>query len=87
MYHLKQRDYRMQAGILVQLCKETPAGNGVEGVFQVQAEEAAIGNSLYADMSGMTGSLDTSFGENRSLYMAQVVDRNNRYPSNGLTVS
>jgi hypothetical protein len=27
----------MQVGILVQLCKGTPAGNGVEGVFEVQA--------------------------------------------------
>jgi hypothetical protein len=36
----------MQVGILVQLCKDTPAENGVEGVFQVQAEEAAITNSL-----------------------------------------
>jgi hypothetical protein len=36
----------MQVGILVQLCKEAPAGNGVQGVFQVQAQEAAIGNSL-----------------------------------------
>jgi hypothetical protein len=36
----------MQVGILVQLRKETTAGNGVEGVFQVQAEEAATGNSL-----------------------------------------
>jgi hypothetical protein len=36
----------MQVGILVQLYKETPAGDDVEGVFQVQAEEAAIMNSL-----------------------------------------
>jgi hypothetical protein len=36
----------MQVGILEQLCKQTPARNGFEGVFQVQAEEAAIGTSL-----------------------------------------
>jgi hypothetical protein len=30
----------------VQLCKETPAGNGVGGVSQDQAEEAEIVNSL-----------------------------------------
>jgi hypothetical protein len=46
MYHLNQRDNKMQVGIFVPLCMENPAGNGVEGVFQVQAEEAAIGNSL-----------------------------------------
>jgi hypothetical protein len=60
----------MQVGIPIQLCKETPAKNGVEGVFQVQAEEAAIGNSLQADTSGTYGSLDTIFGKIRSLYMA-----------------
>jgi hypothetical protein len=36
----------MQVGILVQLCKEIPAGNGVDGGFQVQAEQAAMRNSL-----------------------------------------
>jgi hypothetical protein len=35
----------------------------------------------------MNDSLDTSFGENRSLYMAQVVNRNRRYPRNGVTMS
>jgi hypothetical protein len=35
----------------------------------------------------MYGSLDTIFGENRSLYMAKLVVRNNRYPQNGVTVS
>jgi hypothetical protein len=30
----------------------------------------------------MYGSLDTSFAEKRSLYMAQVVGRHNRYPHN-----
>jgi hypothetical protein len=57
----------MKVKILVQLSKGTPAGNGVEGVFRVQAKEAAIGNSLSTDTSGMYGSLDTSFGENRYL--------------------
>jgi hypothetical protein len=32
----------------------------------------------------MNGMLDTGFGENRPLYMAQVVGRNNRYPRNGV---
>jgi hypothetical protein len=35
----------------------------------------------------MYGSLDTSFGENISVYMAHVVGRNSRYPRNGVTVS
>jgi hypothetical protein len=35
----------------------------------------------------MNGSLDANFGENRSLYMAQVVGRNGRYPRNGVTMS
>jgi hypothetical protein len=35
----------------------------------------------------MNGSLDTSFGENRYLYMAQVVGRNNRYPRYGVTMN
>jgi hypothetical protein len=35
----------------------------------------------------MYGSLDTSFGENRSLCMAQVVGRHNRYPRDGVTMS
>jgi hypothetical protein len=34
----------------------------------------------------MYGSLDTGFGENRSLHMAQVVGRYNRYPRNGVTM-
>jgi hypothetical protein len=36
----------MQVRILVKLWKEAQAGNGVEGVFQVQVEEAAVGNRL-----------------------------------------
>jgi hypothetical protein len=35
----------------------------------------------------MNGSLDTHFGENRSLYMAQVVGRDSRYPRYGVTMS
>jgi hypothetical protein len=35
----------------------------------------------------MKGSLDTNYGENLSLYMAQVIGRNGRYPRNGVTVS
>jgi hypothetical protein len=35
----------------------------------------------------MNGSLDPSFGENRSLDMARVVGRNYRYPRNGVKVS
>jgi hypothetical protein len=36
----------------------------------------------------MNGSLDTRFGENRSLlYMAHVVGRNSRYPRNGVTMT
>jgi hypothetical protein len=36
----------------------------------------------------MNGSLDTSFGENRSLYMAHVlVGRNGMYPRNGVTMT
>jgi hypothetical protein len=35
----------------------------------------------------MNGSLDTGFGENRSLYMGQVVGRSSRYPRNGVTMS
>jgi hypothetical protein len=35
----------------------------------------------------MNGSLDTRFGENRSLFRAQVVGRNSRYPRNGVTMS
>jgi hypothetical protein len=35
----------------------------------------------------MYGELDTSFGENLSLYMARVVGYNRRYPRNGVTVS
>jgi hypothetical protein len=35
----------------------------------------------------MTGSLGTSYGENRFLYKANVVGRNSRYPRNGVTVS
>ena len=77
----------MQVRVLVQLRKETPAGDGVEGVFQVRAEEVAIGNSLLADTSSMYGSLDTSFGENRSLYMAQVIGHHSRYPRTGVTMS
>jgi hypothetical protein len=42
-------------------------------------------NSLSVYTSGMYGSLDTSFGENRSLYMAEVAGRNNRYPRNGVS--
>jgi hypothetical protein len=38
-------------------------------------------------MSGMHGLLDTSFVENRSLYMAHVVGGNSRYPRNGVTMS
>jgi hypothetical protein len=40
IYHLKQRDNRMQFRVLVQLCKENPAGTGVEG------DQAPIRNSL-----------------------------------------
>jgi hypothetical protein len=35
----------------------------------------------------MYGSLDTNFGENISVYMAQVVGRHSLYPRNGVTVS
>jgi hypothetical protein len=35
----------------------------------------------------MYGLLDAGFGENISLYGAQVVGRNSRYPRNGVTVS
>jgi hypothetical protein len=36
----------------------------------------------------MNGSLDTIFGENRSLYMAHVFGRTSRYhPRNGVTMS
>jgi hypothetical protein len=35
----------------------------------------------------MNGTLDASFGENRSLYMAHVFDRNSRHPRNGVTMS
>jgi hypothetical protein len=35
----------------------------------------------------MNGSLDTRFGENRSLYMAQVVKSKSRYPRNGVTMN
>jgi hypothetical protein len=35
----------------------------------------------------MYGSLNTSVGENRTLYMAEVVGRNCRYPHNGVTMS
>jgi hypothetical protein len=35
----------------------------------------------------MNGLLDTRFGENRSLYMAQVVGRDIRYPRYGVTMS
>jgi hypothetical protein len=35
----------------------------------------------------VNGSLDTTFGENRSLNMAHVVGGNNRYPHNGVTMS
>jgi hypothetical protein len=35
----------------------------------------------------MNGSLDTSFDEKRSVYVAHVVARNNRYPRNGVTMS
>jgi hypothetical protein len=34
----------------------------------------------------MNGSLDTRFGENRSLYMAHVVGRDSRYPRYGVTM-
>jgi hypothetical protein len=34
----------------------------------------------------MNGSLDTDFGENRSLYMTHVVGRKSRYPRNGVTL-
>jgi hypothetical protein len=33
------------------------------------------------------GSLDISFGENKSSYGAQVIGRNLRYPRNGVTMS
>jgi hypothetical protein len=35
----------MRVGILVQLRNETPAEDGVEGVFYVQAEYVAIRNN------------------------------------------
>jgi hypothetical protein len=35
----------------------------------------------------MYGSLDSGFGENGSLYMAQVIGRDIRYPRNGVTMS
>jgi hypothetical protein len=35
----------------------------------------------------MNGSLDASFGDNRSLYMAKVVGRNSRYLRNDVIVS
>jgi hypothetical protein len=35
----------------------------------------------------MNGSLDTNFGEDRSLYKAQVAGRNGRYPRYGVTMS
>jgi hypothetical protein len=35
----------------------------------------------------MNGSLDTRFGENRSLYKAQVVGRDSRYSRYGVTMS
>jgi hypothetical protein len=43
-------------------------------------------NTLQAYASGMYGSLDTSFDENKSLYEAKVVGRNSRFPRNGVTV-
>jgi hypothetical protein len=73
--------------ILVHLGKETPAGDGVESILQIQDEEASIRKRLEANTCRVYCSFDTGLCENRALDMPKVRSGRVRYPCDGVAIS
>jgi hypothetical protein len=72
----------------IQFGKESPAGNGIEGILQVQANQAASTNRLKASKKCiMYLSFDTGFCENIALYISQMRSDRFRYPCDGVAMS